>query len=365
MSLNRKLASIQQIIDIKPADNADSLEIARINNWQCVVQKGIHSVGDNVLFFETDSFLPEHPLFEFLRDSSYKEMEDEHGNKFGGFRIKTIKLRGNVSQGLVLPLNTETVNAFYLSTGFFVDQFPVGQDLTQILSVELYEPPIPDELKGIVYSWPGYLNKTGAERLQNVKLEDVLGKIFYATEKIDGVSTTFWKYENKFHVAMRNWSIEYDPNFYAWKLSKMYNLERLLPDGCAIHGEAIGPGTGNTKYSKDALNFYVFNVYDIKHGEYLDLHDTQSIAKSFGLKCVPLELSLDPVASIPNFTNALFTFKSDADFDRLFNYVTNRPSAINPKVKMEGIVLHPYIRNEYLPFERIKVISKQYELKNG
>ena len=96
----RKLASIQRIRNIQPIDGADNIELATINNWKVVVAKDVgHKIGDMIVYCEIDSFLPIRDEFEFLRKTSYKKMGD-----LAGFRLKTIKLRGAVSQGLILPI---------------------------------------------------------------------------------------------------------------------------------------------------------------------------------------------------------------------------------------------------------------------
>lgn len=97
----RKLASIQRIWDIIPIEGADKIELAKVLGWQCVVNKGQFEKGDLAVYFEIDSFLPIRPEFEFMRSSSYKKT-DIMGE---GFKIRTMKFRGQISQGLVLPIS--------------------------------------------------------------------------------------------------------------------------------------------------------------------------------------------------------------------------------------------------------------------
>lgn len=87
----RKLAHIETIAEIKPIEGADKIELAYVLGWQCVVKKGEFKVGDKIIYVEVDSVMPERPEFEFLRDRKFK--------------IKTIKLKGQVSMGLILPLS--------------------------------------------------------------------------------------------------------------------------------------------------------------------------------------------------------------------------------------------------------------------
>jgi RNA ligase (TIGR02306 family) len=101
--MERKLATIRKITDITPIEGADKIELATVGGWKVVVAKDAgHKVGDLVVYCEIDSFLPIRDEFEFLRKSSYKKMSD--GTE--GFRLKTSKLRGQISNGLILPLST-------------------------------------------------------------------------------------------------------------------------------------------------------------------------------------------------------------------------------------------------------------------
>jgi len=97
----RKLASIRKIGNLQPIKDADRIELAIVDGWKVVVNKGVHTIGELIVYFEIDSLLPIQEEFEFLRKSSYKMMSD--GTE--GFRLKTIRLRGVYSQGLILPLN--------------------------------------------------------------------------------------------------------------------------------------------------------------------------------------------------------------------------------------------------------------------
>lgn len=97
----RKLATIRKILDLQPIEGADKIELVTIDGWKVVVAKDVgHKVGDFVVYCEIDSFLPIKPEFEFLRKSSYKKMGDQEG-----FRLKSIRLKNTLSQGLVLPLS--------------------------------------------------------------------------------------------------------------------------------------------------------------------------------------------------------------------------------------------------------------------
>ena len=97
----RKLASIQKIRSVEPIEGADYIELVHVLGWQCVANKGQFKEGDWCIYFEIDSFLPIRESFEFLRKSSYKR-NDYMGE---GFLLKTMKFKGQISQGLVMPID--------------------------------------------------------------------------------------------------------------------------------------------------------------------------------------------------------------------------------------------------------------------
>lgn len=180
--MERKLATIQRIREIRPIEGADAIELAIINNWQVVVAKNVgHKVGDCVVYCEIDSFLPVREEFEFLRKSSFKKMGDQEG-----FRLKTIRLRGQISQGLVLPISVlegPDEMKIGISKQPWGDQLQLGPydnalvieegaDVSEMLGIVKYEPPIPAQLAGKVKGYfPSFIRKTDEERCLS---EDVM-----------------------------------------------------------------------------------------------------------------------------------------------------------------------------------------------
>ncbi|MBO5552120.1 MAG: 2'-5' RNA ligase, partial [Lachnospiraceae bacterium] len=122
----RKLASIQRIYDIEPIEGADRIELAHVLGWQCVVNKRQFKPMDLAVYFEIDSFLPIRPEFEFMRASSYRKT-DIMGE---GFKLKTMKFKGKLSQGLLLPVST-----FPEIPG----DVQLGDDITELLKVRKWE----------------------------------------------------------------------------------------------------------------------------------------------------------------------------------------------------------------------------------
>lgn len=184
----RKLASIQKIIEIKVHPNADSLEIAQILGWQAIISKDDkYKAGDLVCYFEIDSFLPIAPEYEFLRKSSYKKIKEKDEE---GFRIKTIKLRNALSQGLIMPLSILQGKKFPEDTRENpVYEFEEGKDVTKLLGVKKYEPYIPPHLSGEVKgAFPSFIQKTDQTRIQILRplIDRYKGTKFSASEKLNG-----------------------------------------------------------------------------------------------------------------------------------------------------------------------------------
>lgn len=279
----RKLASIQTIKYVKPIPDADSIETVGVLGWEVVSKKGEFAPGDTCLFFEIDSLLPELPQFEFLRKNCYNE-------NLKKYRLKTVKLRKQLSQGLALPL-TVFPNLVGLD---------IGSDVTELLGVEKYEQPVPIQIQGDTnkFNWP--ISKTDETRVQlddEYKfIESLTGKPYYISLKLDGTSSTFLIHpeDNTYHVCGRNYSYKYSDSHKFWTLSNKYNIEQglreLWEDGrkIAIQGEIVGPGIQKNPLGLTDHDLYIFNVVDVISGSKLCLDDSLSIVERLGLKFVPL-----------------------------------------------------------------------------
>ena len=155
----RKLASIRRISEVRAIEGADAIEAVQIDGWQCVAKKGELKAGDLCCYFEIDSFLPTtNPAFEFMAVRG--ATKDAEGK--AGYRLRTVKLRGTLSQGLALPLATLFAGPEWLNE---------GDDVTEHLGVTKWEPAMPACLGGEAKStFPGWIRKTDQERIQNVPL---------------------------------------------------------------------------------------------------------------------------------------------------------------------------------------------------
>ena len=218
--MERKLATVETILDIQPIEGADAIEVAMVRGWKIVVKKGDFKVGDLCVYCEVDSLMPRKPEYEFLAPR--------------GYRIRTIKLRGQISQGIAFPLQI-------LPRDFFAPGqkiVPVaGLDVTDALGVIKYEPPVSVQLAGLVKgSFPGFLPKTDEERIQNIPwvLEKYPTVDFYATEKLDGSSVTLYLNNGEFGVCSRNLELKETEDNTIWKTVRKMDLS----EKCALprHG---------------------------------------------------------------------------------------------------------------------------------
>jgi len=282
--MERKLASIQKVLAIEPIENADAIELARINGWQCVVKKGEFVEGDLGLFLEIDSVPPDIEAFRFLWARKPKEGEDVAAEleRPGKFRVRTMKLRGMLSQGVLMPLGT-----------FDFGAVAVEDDMTGVLGVTKYEPPVPSGLGDYRALFPAFISKTDEMRVQSVPqvLDELRGLPYVASLKCDGTSSTFCidPRTDEFHACGRNFSVIEGDSVY-WRVARKYNLEELLrksPD-LAVQGEVCGPGIQKNRLGLKELDLFVFNVYDFRNARHLDSLSAQQWALENGLKHVEI-----------------------------------------------------------------------------
>jgi RNA ligase (TIGR02306 family) len=323
----RKLASIQTVNAVEPIPNADAIERVRVLGWWVVAKKGEHAVGDRIVYCEIDSLLPELPSFEFLRRGCYRAAIEQGGQvvQRAGFRIKTVRLRGQVSQGICFPLGI-------LPLGTPTDD---GTDVTDLLGIIKHDPPPPANMAGRVKgTFPSFIPKTDETRVQ--VLEAVIarhrGRVFNVTEKLDGSSFTAFLRDGSFGVCSRNLLLdESDESHLFVQLVKRLELGATLVRlrdkyrfDPAVQGEVVGPGIQGNKYGLRAVELRVFNLFDITAGRLVDADRSLELLREFRLEAVP----------------QLGSFTLDHDVDGLIR-MAEGVSVLNPKVQREGIVLRP------------------------
>jgi RNA ligase (TIGR02306 family) len=344
MNIARKLASIKPITYIKPIEGADNIECAIVDGgWPVVVKKGEFQVNDIAIYLEIDSWVP-HELAPFLS----KEKEPREYNGVKGERLRTVKLRGQVSQGLLLPVELT----------FWRD---IGTDLTESLGIQKWEPPIPAQLQGVMKgNFPHFITKTDQERCQNLRkdiFESHKDECYEVTIKLDGSSMTVYVKGDDFGVCSRNIDLKETETNSFWKAARGQNLIEPLRELCkekqvdyAIQGELIGESIqGNPEKIKGQC-IYLFDIFDITNGCYLRANERQSVlselnARGANLGHVPV---LDPDLKVAdNFTS----------IDELLEFAEG-PS-MNPDTKREGLVF----KSVDTGFS-FKAISNSYLLRN-
>ena len=351
----RKLASVQTIINIEPIENADKIEYASVLGRHCVVKKDEFKVGDKCVYVEIDSILPDNnPEFEFMKDRKY--------------RVKTIKLRGKVSQGIIFPMSILPKDE---------SKYSVGDDVTNILNIKKYEPedvippsPIikkswlyyhtPNCIRGIMFRlfpkfskkvfklpdskkpWPSFLIKTDEERVQNKESDffvNNINKYFSYTEKVDGSSLTVFCRDGDVGVCSRNLRLPLDDGNKYVEAVKKYDLLNKLEKFCkerkcniALQGELLGPGVQGNKYKLQDYDIYFFNAFNIDTQNRLIESSLTQLCNYFGLKRVPY---FDPV----------FFLKSADEWVEF----SKGNSVLNPDIQREGIVIRLYNPSDWIP----------------
>jgi len=300
----RKLASIQKIKDLQPIEGADM-----------IVRK---------------------PEFEFLRPRK--------------FRIKTAKMRGQISQGIAFPLDVledrETL------------EIEEGLDVTEYMGVIKYEPPIPVHMSGEVKgAFPSFIPKTDETRIQSVP--DLLtrpenaGSTCYVAEKLDGTSATYYLKDGEFGVCSRNLELRENQKNIHWLVARQLGIEeklRTVGQNIAIQGELIGPGIQKNKYKLQTHEVRLFNIFDIDRYVYLDYADFMAQAEVMELPTVPI-------------LDAEYRLGQDDVNDLVA--LSEAKSVLNNKAHREGIVIRPHVEAHDPEVGRLtfKVINPRFLLK--
>ncbi len=363
----RQLASVQEILNLKPIPGADLIEKAYILGWECVVKKGEFKKGDLCVYFEIDSILPPEPVFEFMEPRKY--------------RVKTIKLRKQIAQGLALPI--DILKDFGV---VHLDKYTEGTDLTELIGVKKYDPEAQKERRKLAanpkqhpltkkmlqYKWfrklyfkwnikqkgnfPKFIPKTDEDRIQSCPslLRKHMDESFYVAEKLDGQSGTYALIEynkfklfktNEFFVCSRNLrKTKNDKDNNWWEIAEKFKIEEKLKTcgykNIAIQGEIVGPGIQSNKYKLQERDFFVFNVFDIDKQEYFPLQKKIQFCNNIGLKLVPIMkdfISFDEDTTVKSivdmsegFSELYKTSREGLVFRRVFNDKISF-KVINPK----------------------------------
>lgn len=370
----RKLVTVRKVKDILPIKDADRIERAVIDGWKCVVAKGEFDVGDYGLYFEIDSFLPVgDSRFSFLKKDGTQTIGD-----FEGIRVRTRKFRGEISQGLLLPLaKFPEVEKHISSNNLTVESVYIDRiDFTDMVGVVKYERPEP-QTPDAAGNFPPILRMTDEERIQNiydeisVENKDVM---YYPTLKLDGTSCTIAalpeSYLGMFNsskdacrtfefngqtiyivVCSRTLQIKTSSeSHYVSALERadmFFNIEELYKHfrrPIAVSGEIIGPGIQGNQEKLMNHQFYAFNLYDVKLSEYFSYSVTKDAFDSFR------------VQSVPMITKPFKPFEAFESIDELLEF-SDGPSM--KADKREGIVYKSDYHGSF------KAISNQWLQEKG
>ena len=356
----RKLASVQKIWKTEPIEGADRIELVHVLGWQVVAKKGEFKEGDYCVYFEIDSFLPIDPRFEFLRSSSYKNSE-----LLGeGFRLKTQKLRGEISQGLVMPCS-DFPELWYDPIEKMNSVVPTeGQDVTRLLGVRKWEIPEMATTGGtVIGELPSDVPHTDETRIQANPglLEEFSGLEYYISTKMDGSSHSISIDENGFHVTGHNYEYKDDDTSGFYRLVKKRDYKDKVTAWMVSHpevktitlqGEYCGPGVQKNPLKLQSPEWYVFTIRI--NGKRVGLDEMESILAALGpsFKMVPIEeKAFDLPSKYPTV---------DALLERAVgNYESGN--------RKEGIVIRPVepVWSKSIKAElSMKVINNKYLLKN-
>jgi RNA ligase (TIGR02306 family) len=372
MSYQRKLASVQVVEEVYPHTNADNLELIKVLGWQVVERKGQFKAGDKIVYLEIDSVCPVKEWSAFLEKYKY--------------RVKTIRLRKELSQGLIVPLTV-------LEESTHQSQLNIGDDVTEILGVTKYESALAADEKEIgvqkcarVSTFPVHLgfNKTDEPRVQSnqeyIKL--FRGHSWYATVKYDGTSSTYLmdpEYPQELIVCSRNlvvnkvtgwipmlvtvfkairnklccrkrvrWAV--DQGLY-WAMAEKYDLQSKLSlyPHLVLQGEIYGPDILGNKLNVPEPRLAIFSIYDRKLGRYCTMKEIEEHCEILGLDMVEIDSKGDNF----NFTQAELLAKAKGKYRNTSTAREGLVFRLQNQVEIEGHrASFKVINNEFLEKEK-------------
>lgn len=401
--MSRKLASVVEIESVEPIPETERLSVATMHGkgWKVVVGRNDFKAGDTAVYFEIDSYLPDEERYAFLRDRCLRKFCTKSGEVLKqGLRIKTIKLRGVISQGLLMPLSAfpdiEERIVPHPTVVHSVDDKPqlvidevvesengekaiaktrvdlVGADVTQLLRVAHFDEvkaalapamgnPVSAESAG---SFPSYVPKTDEERIQNLVeyFTTMKDRTFEVTVKADGSSVTMLYAptedpEAPFKVCSRNLNLKPEKSDgtkpLPWQMAFKYDVEEKLRKywedhgiELAVQGELIGPGIQSNRDMLTEHEWRVFKIWDITNQRYLLPDTAKKVCDGMGLKYVTVIASGVPV------------FQKFKNVDELLLFAEGKTDRGNER---EGLVFKTMDE----PYRTFKAVSNRYLLKQA
>ena len=327
-----KLASIQTITEIRPIDGADRIEAATVLGYQTVIKKGEFRVGDQCVWHEPDTVVAEKPEYEFLRKQ--------------GFRLKVSRFKGQVSQGLALPL-----------AALSAATYAIGDDVTALTGIRKYEKPLSPNLAGVAKgAFPSWMPKTDEPNLRSfpAALDEFTGRECVITQKVDGTSATFYLRGGEFGVCSRNLELLDDPSSMFWRIAREHRLREALATlngDFALQGEVHGEGVQGNHLGVKGVTFAAFNLFNIGTHTYASHRQLAEFCQATSV----------PMVREVWRGEFRFTLPELVELASAQDYAPGRAA--------EGIVMRPVEEARSLILESgrlsAKVISERYALKHG
>lgn len=264
------LVYIGKVIALEDVANSDFLSAATVvcgpgGKWRGVVRRGDFEVGYKCMVYLPDSIVPKSEAMSFMSKTKW--------------RVRMCRFRGCPSEVVIMP-RTEQF--------FTVD---VGVDITEATGVTKYVKEIPPHMAGqILGSFPTFIPKTDEPNYQTAQelVEELKGKPYYITQKLDGCSTTAYRLGDHFGVCSRNLELKPDANNGYWKIALQYDLPKNLPDGIAVQWESVGPKIQNNPMRLNSLDGYIFSAYNIENQCYLEFKELQNLCQTLQMPMAPL-----------------------------------------------------------------------------
>ena len=300
------LAVVSKIQSITPIEGKDRIVLAKVENYDTIVQKDDFKVGDTVVYVFYDAILPDKPEYEFLRKRCWSD-------KWKGHRIRPMKMGGVVSEGLVLPMSVLPPKK---------KGYKLGQVVTDELEIRLYDPEAQLEAHSkkrskfldymFQYAWfrkfyrkffqkarskegyPIWIEKSDEENIEKCYGDISLHPEtkYIVSEKMEGMATTFTMDKGKFKVYSHNFNVLAG----AWvEVAKLYGIEDKLKKWCkeksistiAIQGEICGPNVQGNIYGFKTLEIFLYGGWHSNHVR-LTWSEVEEIAKYIGIPTVPV-----------------------------------------------------------------------------
>eukprot|EP01064_Diplonema_japonicum_P032776 TRINITY_DN6256_c0_g2_i1.p1 TRINITY_DN6256_c0_g2~~TRINITY_DN6256_c0_g2_i1.p1 ORF type:complete len:410 (+),score=80.88 TRINITY_DN6256_c0_g2_i1:68-1297(+) len=333
----RKLATIVKIDEVTDHSNADLLAVAKVKGWQVVTHKERdgYKAGDLAVYLEIDSVVPEDVVAGRAEHAILEKKK---------FTVKTAKIRGELSQGILFRLDI-------LPEG----EFKEGEDVTELLRITKFEPKLPSEK--VIKRFPATIPKTDEERVQNIPcavLDTMIASKmkFYVTEKVDGASITVYLMNGEFGVASRNWVVTEDTTHgeTAIKMKLETRMRNAGLDNIALQGELVGPSIQANRYKLPSLTIRFFSVFSLETKKYLSYSPAKSLVDSLRLEWVPV-------------IHESFTL-TESDIPSLL-LKAEGPSVLHKSTQREGLVFRACEETDHPTLGRVsfKAISNKYLLK--